>query len=131
MLVNIGLGKRERIAQQFEAWLRVCYDDNFDDVETKKNVWIIKEPKPGKTAARNSFLLVAIDGVERTSEIFTRPRFHFDEDKRVFVAADDVDLAAASAAKITIEDFISVPPQKPARQLLPATAKSKMFGTRR
>ena len=131
MLVDIGLGKRERIAQQFEARLRVFHDDNFDDVETKKNVWIIKEPEPGKTAASNSFLLVAIDGVERPSEIFARPRFHFDEDERVFVAADDVDLAAAPAAKITIEDFVTVPPQKPARQFLPASPKPKMFGTRR
>jgi hypothetical protein len=131
MLINIGLGKRERIAQQFEAWLRVFYDDNLDDVETKKNVWIIKEPKPGKAAARNSFLLVAIDGVKRTSEIFTRPRFHFDEDEYVFVAADDVDLAPAPAAKITIEDFVTVPPQKPAGQFLPASPNPKMFGTRR
>ena len=108
--IDIGLGERERIAQQLEARLRVFRDDNFNDVEAKKNVWIIKEPEPGKTAASNSFLLVAIDGVERTSEILARPRFHFDEDKRVFVAADDVDLATAASAKITIEDFVTVPP---------------------
>jgi hypothetical protein len=110
MLIDIGFGKRERIAQQLEARLRVFHDDNFDNVETKKNVWIIKEPEPGKTAASNSFLLIAIYGVERTSEIFARPRFHFDEDKGVFVAADDVDLAPAPAAKITIEDFVTVSP---------------------
>jgi hypothetical protein len=131
MLVDIGFGKRERIAQQLEARLRVLRDDNFDDVKAKKNVWIIKESEPGKTAAGNSFLLVAIDGVERTSEILARPRFHFDEDKRVFVAADDVDLATAAAAKITIKDFVTVPPQKPAGQLLSASPKPKMFGTRR
>jgi hypothetical protein len=111
--------------------VRIFPDDNFDDVETKKNVWIIKEPQPGKATTRNSFLLVWIDGVEWPSEVFAGPRFHFDEDKCVLVAADDVDLAAASAAKIAIEDFIAVPPQKPARQLLPATAKPEMFGTRR
>lgn len=130
-LVDVGLGKREGIAQQLEARLRVFHDDNFDDVEAKKNVWIIEEPEPGKTAASNSFLLLAIDGVERTSEILAGPRFHFDEDKRVFVAANDVDLAAAAAAKITIEDFVTVPPQKPAGQLLSASPKPKMFGARR
>jgi len=131
MLVDIGLGKCERIAEQLEARLRVLHNDNFDDVETKKNVWIIKEPEPGKTAASNSFLLVAINGVKRTSEIFARPRFHFDEDERVFVAADYVNLAPAPAAKITMEDLVTVRPQKPARQFLPASPKPKMFGTRR
>ena len=106
-------------------------ESNFDDVETKKNVWIIKEPEPGKPTASNSFLLVAIDGVEWTSEILAGPRFHFDEDECVFVAANDVDLAPAPAAKITIEDFVTVPPQKPARQFLPASPKPKMFGPRR
>ena len=129
--IDIGLGKRERIAQQFEARLRVLRDDYLDDVETKKNIWIIQKPEPGKTAARNSFLLGAIDGVEWTSEIFARPRFHFDEDKGVVVAANDVDFAPAPAAKITIEDFVTVPPQKAARQFLPASPKPKMFGTRR
>lgn len=111
--------------------MRAFPNDNFDDVETKKNVRIIQEPQPGKATACNSLLLIGIDGVKRPSEVFACPRFHFDEDKRVFVAADDVDLAAGSAAKITIEDLIAVPPQKPARQLLPAIAKSKMFGSRR
>ena len=132
MSINIRLWKCERVAQELKARLgTAASDDDFDDVETKKNVWIIKETEPGKTAARNSFLLVAIDGVERTSEIFARPRFYFNEDKHVFVATDDVDLAPAPAAKITEEDFVTVPPQKPARQFLPASPKPKMFGTRR
>ena len=109
MLVNVGLGQRESIAQQLSAWRGAFCDDNFDDVETKKNVWIIKEPEPGQTAARNSSLLVAVDRVERTSEILSRPRFYFDEDERVVVAADDIDLASAPAAKITIKDFVTVP----------------------
>ena len=111
--------------------MRAFHDDNFDDVETKKNVWIIKEPEPGQTAARDSSLLVAVDGVERTSEILSRPRFYFDEDERVVVAANDVDLAAAPAAKITIKDFVTALPQEPAGQSLPASPKPKMFGTRR
>ena len=131
MLINVGLGQREGVAQQLNAGLGVFRDDNFDDVEAKKNVGIIQEPEPGQTAAGNSLLLGAIHRVEWTSEIFARPRFHLDEDKRVFVAADDVDLAPASAAKITIEDFVTVPPQEPAGQFLPATPKPKMFGPQR
>ena len=123
--------KLERIAQQFETRRRVCQDDYLDYVETKKNVWIIKEPQPGEAATRNSFSLVAIDRVEWTSEIFPRPRFHFDEDERVVVAADDVDLAPGATAKVTIEDFVTAPAQKPASQFLPPTPKPKMLGTRR
>jgi hypothetical protein len=129
--INVRLGKCERVAEQLEARLRAFQDDNFDDVETEKNVWIIKEPEPGQTAARNSSLLVPIDGIERATEIFSRPRLYFDEDECVVIAADDIDLAAGPAAKITIEDFVTVPPQKPARQFLPASPKPKMFGTRR
>ena len=87
--------------------------------------------QPGQTAARNPFLLVAINRFERPAEIFPRPRFHLDENQGVAVAADNVDLAAGASAKITIENFVAVPPQKPAGQFLPARAKPKMRGTRR
>jgi hypothetical protein len=129
--INVRLGQREGVAEQLEARLRTFRDDNLHDVETKKDVGIAKEPEPGQTAAGNSFLLVAIDGVERTSKIFPRPSFYFDEDERVFVAANDVDLAAAPAAKITIENFVTAPLEKPARQFLPALPKPKMLGPRR
>ena len=82
------------------------------------------------TAARNSFLFVAIDGVERPSKIFVPPRFHFNKDERVVVTANDVDLTPGASAKITIKDLVTVPPQKPAGQFLSASPKPKMFGTR-
>ena len=113
----------ECVPYQLEARWRAFHDDNFYDVETKKNVRVIKEPKPGQAAARNSSLLVAIDRVERTPEILSRPRFYFDEGECVLVAADNIDLAPGPAAKITIENFVTVPLQKPARQLLPANPK--------
>jgi hypothetical protein len=112
--INVGLGKRKGVAQQFEAWLLISDDQDLDDVETKKNVGIIEEPEPRQTASSNSFLFVAIDGVGRPSEILASPRFYFDEDECVFLAADDVDLAAGASTKITIEDFVAVLPQKPA-----------------
>jgi len=128
--IDIGLGQREGISQQLHPRFCAFCDDNLDDVESKKNVRIIQEPEPGQTAAGDSFLLVAVDGVERTSEILARARFHLDKDERVFVAADNVDLAAAPAAKITIKDFEAVLPQVPAGQLLSASPKPKMLGTR-
>jgi hypothetical protein len=129
-LINVRLGQGERVAQQLEARLSAFGDNYFDDIEAKKDVGIIEQPQPGKTAARNSFLFIAINGVGRPSKIFVPPRFYFNKDECVVVTANDVDLASGASAKITIEDLVTVPPQKPARQLLPASPKPKMFGTR-
>ena len=71
-----------------------------------------------------------IDGVERPSKSFVGPRFYFNKDEGVVVTADDIDLTPGASAKITIKDIVTVPPQKPAGQLLPASPKLKMLGTR-
>jgi hypothetical protein len=128
--INIGLGQREGVAQQLNSRLGPFRDDDFDDVEPEKNVGIIEEPEPRQTAAGNSFLLVAINGVEGTSEIFARPCFHLDENEGVAIAADNVDLAAGAPAEITIQDFVTAPFQELAGQLLPARSKSQMPGRR-
>jgi hypothetical protein len=64
------------------------------------------------------------------AEIFVRARFHFDKDKRVAIAANNVDLAAAAPFKIAIENFITVPTQEPASQRLPTRAALKVFWLR-
>ena len=71
-----------------------------------------------------------VDRIEGPPEIFARPRFHFDENKRVALAADDVDFATGASAKITIQDLVTVPAQEPASQVLPLRSKAKMLGTR-
>ena len=129
--IDIRLRQGERVAQEFKARPGTVSDDDFDDVETEKNIWVIKEPEPGKTATRNSFLFVAIDRVGRSSKIFACPGFYFNKDERVVVTADNIDLTAGASAEITIKDFVTVPPQKPARQLLSPNSKLKMFWTRR
>ena len=74
--------------------------------------------------------MVAIDRLERSAEIFPGPRFHLDENERVAIAADDIDLAAGAAAEITIQDFVTVLPQELARQVLAALPKPQMGGRR-
>lgn len=64
--------------------------------------------------------MVAIDRFERPAKTFPGPRFHLDENERVVIAADDIDLAAGAAAEITIQDFVTVLPQELAGQVLPA-----------
>ena len=124
------MGKREGIAQEFEARLRSFRDNYFDHIEAKQNIGVTEEAEPGQATAGNALTLVAIDRIERPAEIFARPRFHFDENQRVALAADDIDFAAGPSAKVTIQDFVTVPLQELAGQLLPPRPKSQMLGTR-
>ncbi len=128
--VNIRFRQRESVSQKLEAGLRAVSDNHLDDVETKKNVGIIQEPQPGEPAAGYAVLFVAIDRIERSAEIFARARFYLDENKCVVVAADDVDLAAAAATKIPVENFVTISSQKAARQFLAARAELEMLGIR-
>src|SRR6202040_717880 len=128
--IDIRLGQGEGVADQLDARLRAFDNDHLDDIESKKNVGIIEQPQPGEPAARDSFLFVAIDSVERSPEIFARPRLHFDEDKRVSLATDNVDFASGAAAEITIQDLVTVPAQETAGQILSLRSKAKMLGTR-
>ncbi len=128
--INIRLGQGEGVAQQLDARLLAFGDDHFDDVEAKEDVGIIEQSQPGETTARDSFLFISIDGVERPSEIFARARFHFDENQRVALAANNIDFATGAAAKITRQDLVTVPAQEPAGQVLPPRAKPEMLGTR-
>ncbi len=91
---------------------------------------MIEEPEPGEGAAGNSFALVAIDGIERPTEVFPRAGLYFHENKRVAIAADDIDFAAGPSAEITIQDLVTVPPQESAGQVLSACAKPQMPGRR-
>jgi hypothetical protein len=121
--VNIRLWERKRVLHQFQARRRSFGDDHFDNVEAKQDVGIIQQTKPRETAARNSFPFIAIDGIERPAEILPGARFDLDENERVALAADDVDFAARAPAEITIQDFVTVPPQELAGQFLPARPK--------
>ena len=62
----------------------------------------------------------------RPAEILPGARFHFHEDERVVVAANDVDLATAASAKIAIKNFVAVPAQEMASQLFTEETASKM-----
>ena len=128
--VNIRLRKCEGVPDQLESRRRAFRDNHFDHIEAEQDIGIVEQAQPGQAAARNSFSLVAIDRFERPAEVFPGPRFHLDENERVVIAADDIDLAAGAAAEITIQDFVTVPPQELAGQVLPALPKPQMRGRR-
>src|SRR5437867_11347318 len=109
--MNIRLGKRERVLDQFETRARVLSNNDFHDVETKENVGIIQHPQPVEAAAGNALLFFSIDCCNWPAEILAGARLYFHKNQRVSVATDDVDLAVTTACKIDAEEFVPVKPQ--------------------
>ena len=117
----------ECIPDQLEPWLCTFRDNYFDDIEAKKNVGIVEQAKPGERAARDAFLFLWTHCLNGTAEIFSGARFHFDEDKRVVVAADDVNLTSAVSAEIAIKNLVTVLAQETAGQLFTERTAPKVF----
>ena len=128
--INVGRGKLKGVAHNLETRPGIFRDDDFHDVEPEQDLGIIEHAQPGKCAARDAFLLLLVHRLNGPAEIFVRARFHLDKDKRVTIAANDVDLAAAAPFEIAINNFITVPTQEPAGQRLPTRAAPKMFWLR-
>ena len=116
----------ERVLDQLDLRVGIASDDDLDDVETKENLRIIEHSQPGKAAARDPSAFRLIDRRDRAAERFAAPRFHFYEHKRVVVARDDVDLAAAAPVKVTVENFVAVLAQKFPRQFLAECAAAQV-----
>ncbi len=97
--------------------MRLCVirDDDFNNIESKKNVGIIEHSQPGQRAAGNSLLFFQIHRFERPAEIFARACFYFHKYQRVVVTTDNVDLATAAAAEIAQQDFVTAMLQESAR----------------
>ena len=128
--INIRRGKLESVAHNLDARPGVFRDNDFHDVEPEQDLGIIEHAQQGERAARDAFLFLLVYRCNGPAEIFVRARFHFDKHKRIAVATNNVDLAAAASFEIAIENFIAVPTQEPAGQCLPTRAAPKMFGLR-
>ena len=120
------VGKLKSISNQLEPRRFVFRQHDFDDVEAKENVGIVEQPKPGESAHRNSLTLSATQRLERPPENFVGARFHFHENQRVAITTNNVDFAAAAAAKIAIENFVTAPPKKTAGEIFAAFAAPQM-----
>ena len=107
--------------------IAVIGQQNFHDVETKNDIGIVQQTQPGKTSFGNAQLLLSVYCLDRPTKIFVTARFHFDENERVAVAANDVDLAASAVFEIATENFVAVSPQKSRGQFFPLRAAPKMF----
>lgn len=129
-LINVAVGKLKGVPHQFQMWRGPFHNKHLDNIESEKDVWVVEQAKPGQAAERNTLSFRSAHGFYRPAIIFTGPRFHFHEDKRVVIATNHIDLAAAASAKIPIENFVAVPPQETAGQLFAARTQPKMPGPR-
>src|SRR5437660_9991888 len=103
-------------------WIASFGQQNLHDIESKNDIGIIQQTQPGQAAFRDAHLLLSIHRFDRAPELFVTARFHFDENERVAIAANDVDLASATGAEIPVENFIAVTAQESAGQFLSARA---------
>ena len=108
-------------------WIASFGQQNLHDIESKNDIGIIQQTQPGQTAFRDAHLFLSINRFDRPPELFVTTCFHFDENERVAIAANDVDLASAAGAEIPVKNFVAVAPQKSTSQFLPARAATEMF----
>jgi hypothetical protein len=72
-------------------------------------------------------LLLWIHRCKWPAKVFPSAGFYFDKDERIVIAADDIDLAAAAAAKIAAKNLVTIVTQKTARQSFAARPASEMI----
>jgi hypothetical protein len=113
--IEIRLGEWECISDQFNPWFRAIGADHFHDIESEKNIGVVEHSQPRQRTARNSLPFFAIHRFYRPAEMFVRARFHFHKNQRVIVTTYNVNFAAAAAAEIAQQDFVTATLQIAAR----------------
>ena len=73
--VEIWLGKRERVSNQFHSGFCIVGDHDFHNIEPEKNIGIIQHSQPGQRATRNSLSFFSIHRFDGPAEIFARHGF--------------------------------------------------------
>ena len=106
--VQIWLGERESVLDQFEARFGVVGNDDFHDIESEKDVGIIQHSQPGQSPTRNALSFFSVDRFKGPPKIFAAAGFYFNKHQCVIVTTDNIDFTAAPTAEITEEDFVSV-----------------------
>jgi len=98
--IEVRLGKRKGVLNQFHSRLCIVRDYDFHHVEPEKDVGVIEHAHPRQRTSRNSLALFPIHSFHGTAEIFAAARFHFDKDQCVIVTTDNVYLATGAATEI-------------------------------
>ena len=100
---------------------------DFNNIEAKNDVGIVEQTQPSQPAFGDPHLFLPIDRLEGSTKLLVAPGFHFDKHERVSIAADKVDLAAATILEIAIKNLVPATAQKTRRQFFSARAAAQMF----
>jgi hypothetical protein len=107
--------------------LPVFSQDNFDNVESDEDVWVIQQLQPGQRAPCNQFAFRRIYRFNGPSKIFSSARFYFNEDENVAIAANNINFTAMSRPEITVKNSVAFAPEKGAGQFFPARTEPQML----
>jgi hypothetical protein len=119
------------LPDQFDYWLAAFGHSHFDNVKAEEDVGVVEHAQPRERTAGDPLLLLLADCFERATEVFARAGFHFNEDERVAVTTNDVDLAAAAAAEVSVENLETLAAQITAGELLAGRAAGEMLAVER
>lgn len=110
--------------------LRLVMKDDLHDVEAKLDVRHIEHSQPLHRSLHDTAAFFSIHGGGRAAEGFRRPGFHLDEDERLAVAADEINLAAPMTPEVAGEDFAPAVDEQVGRQIFSESATGQMRGGR-
>jgi hypothetical protein len=109
--------------QPLEVWFSALEQDDFDDIESERDIGIIEQAQPREGAARNQVLLFERHGLGWSSKGVTGARFDLREDECLLVAAYQIDFAAMGRPIIAVEDFAALGPEETRSESLAEGAK--------
>ena len=113
----------EGVLDEFQSGLFGLGQDDLDHIEAEGDIGIIEHAQPGEGAARDAPLLIGVQAIHGPLLFIAAPTFHFDEDERVVMATNQVDLPAARRLEIAVKNLVAIAFEKPGGQLFSARAE--------
>ena len=99
------VGRHSGSARGGDLFLR---DYHLDDIESKEDIGIAQQPEPGQATERNPTLLLPGHRFQGPAKILPGAGLDLHENKRIALAADEIDLAALASAEVAVEDLETV-----------------------
>src|SRR5579862_9439027 len=93
----------------------VANDRNY--IKARRTILAVRSIREDRGSASNPHLFTAIDRELRRPEGIAHPSLHLDENDRIAIHYDDIDLGAGSA-KIPGDDLVATPLEMPRREML-------------
>ncbi len=106
-------------------------EDDLDNIDPDGNSGLVQQVQPRLGAADECLLLVGTDGIRRAPEHPRGACLDLDENERLLLPADQVDLAAVLGPVVAVEDLESLPAQVPGGKALAQPTEPQVRRLRR